>query len=668
MKKNNLLHALAQLKSINLGECLFTLSLFLFVLVGCEESIPEAEITVSAGADRVVNVGESFTLNGSATASTGENLTTVWELVSKPNDSNLAIINPNSLSINLVADALGNYIFKFTATSSSGISESDDIEIVVEPSTIILTDINEDTVLENIWEEAELADYRVPGTVRVNAALTIRPGVRIVFEQGAEMLVNSSGSISAVGEVSSQIIFTGVQASEGYWEQLAIFSNSPENTLEHFVLEYAGASSQSLLMNSGRLVMKNSTIRHSASYGIHLENRESYLVDFENNSITENNIPVYCLPEHFKFFDGSTDFSGNTIDYIEGFQNRHIEEDGTWQKLNVPYYLPGTINNVFSDLTISPGTEILVGSDGGLFVTEEGSLSAVGTATEPISFSGEEQIPGFWTGLIFSTNTAKNELTYIDIRHGGGIENLDLKGNVVVQDEGRLKITNATLSDSDGYGLIILDDESIVSPFTNNIVTSNKVPISATPWHFGFFDASSDFSGNEEDAIDGKRHTTLQLEDDATWKKLNVPYSLPKTRLITIGSQITLEAGTEFIGYSDAGIVVRDEGTLTAIGSTDEPIIFRGFENIPGYWIGISFETLSNANRLEHVHVSDGGQVGFLGSVLNTMIEVSGKLVTKNCNISNSEGIGVYIKKEGSFESMDNSYSNNPEGDVVYEE
>ena len=98
----------------------------------------------------------------------------------------------------------------------------------------------------------------------------------------------------------------------------------------------------------------------------------------------------------------------------------------------------------------------------GMTVTSGGSLSAVGTETERSQFLGEEAVAGYWDGLRIWTNSAVNELTYVEVAHWGrGIGSTD--ANVEVTGGGRLRLTNSIIRDSQGWGLYV-GSTSTVTP------------------------------------------------------------------------------------------------------------------------------------------------------------------------------------------------------------
>lgn len=55
----------------------------------------------------------------------------------------------------------------------------------------------------------------------------------------------------------------------------------------------------------------------------------------------------------------------------------------------------------------------------GINVNESGSLSAEGTATKPIIFTGTEEAPGFWDGIYFQSKSPKNILSNVTVKYAG---------------------------------------------------------------------------------------------------------------------------------------------------------------------------------------------------------------------------------------------------------
>jgi hypothetical protein len=111
-------------------------------------------------------------------------------------------------------------------------SSDDSLDDIISQQIIISADINEDTTLEDIIEDPNIADYIVRGYLDVNAVLTVEPGVKIAFDANAGFFikgVNTTGVIKAVGTSINPIIFTGATASPGFWRGISIQSKDVRN-------------------------------------------------------------------------------------------------------------------------------------------------------------------------------------------------------------------------------------------------------------------------------------------------------------------------------------------------------------------------------------------------------------------------------------------------------
>lgn len=132
--------------------------------------------------------------------------------------------------------------------------------------------------------------------------LTIAPGTELVFEQDAGLeAYGSAAAIYAVGTPSEPIIFTAKQQVNGYWAGLHFNdSDSVDNVLRYVVVEYGGSSNTFLgaddrgnivVSSSGnashqRITIENSTIQHSAAWGISVAAETSYTIN--GNTYSDN--------------------------------------------------------------------------------------------------------------------------------------------------------------------------------------------------------------------------------------------------------------------------------------------------------------------------------------------------------------------------------------------
>lgn len=305
--------------------------------------------------------------------------------------------------------------------------ETDDAEVTSDPDCVISGRLTDETTL---GADCEL--YTVPENLRVEATLSIEPGVTLVFGRDTTLEVSSSGSLVAVGTEDEPITFTGEQASRGYWKGITFDrSGDAENRLESVVVEYGGGPSQRhgpanvRLEGTGSsrslLSVSNSTLRESEGYGLFVD-RWSALETFDGNVLTGNALGAASVAStSADDLDSSSTYAGNDRDVVlvEGVT---IDEDREirWPALDADLLVSdGTL--VHGRLTVDPGATLLFGQDASIDVrSTAGGLTAEGTAEEPITFAGEQPTPGYWKGLGFvDSNSVHNVLRHAIVEGGG---------------------------------------------------------------------------------------------------------------------------------------------------------------------------------------------------------------------------------------------------------
>lgn len=380
-------------------------------MVGCgddDEDPSAGQVTAEAGAGQTVNLGQTVTLNGVGNDTGGGTLTFLWEVTNRPAGSVAFITSPLTSSTSFTPDVAGNYTVRFTVVSSTGGQATDDVGITVEQSTTLTTpvdisgSISTDSVLTKIATTG--ADYRVTSTVFMSAKLTIEPGVIVEFSDDTGLAIGTEGTLVAIGTQTNPITLTGVQQTKGFWKGIELESNNAMNELTYVNVEFGGSGgfdgagllSNLIVQQSGRVKITNSSFTDSDGYGIYTRDLESVLPEFSNNTLTRNEAPVMTLINHYHYFDGASDYDGNTNDYIDSdWSNDEVDENVTWNALNVPYRMANNVETIQADVVVSPGVELLGQPNGGLAIGVNGSFNAVGTAGNIISIRGEQDVDGY---------------------------------------------------------------------------------------------------------------------------------------------------------------------------------------------------------------------------------------------------------------------------------
>jgi hypothetical protein len=133
--------------------------------------------------------------------------------------------------------------------------------------------------------------YLLLGYHSVEAALTIMPGAELIFEEEAGLEVKSTGGLDAQGNATAPIVFSGAQATAGFWKGLCFHGQeSGPNILDNVTVEYGGSSYWfwgddlvNILSREASVTINNSTIQHSAGWGVY-----SYYGQVSTDNVTYN--------------------------------------------------------------------------------------------------------------------------------------------------------------------------------------------------------------------------------------------------------------------------------------------------------------------------------------------------------------------------------------------
>jgi len=466
------------------------LTIVLFI-IGCGETDPDNEgnhipdVNIIQE-DQTVQVGEFIQLSSVALDVDKDDMTYQWSFVSKPADSRAKLTTDQTKKSSFIADKAGEYKIKFVATDPVGAEGSETVvftatedgavSMVCTTYTELSENITSDTILDGCYSVTTIL------YISDDATLTIKAGSTLMFESATGLKVSSDGALKAVGTAQKPILFTGEQKTAGYWEGVSFRgSDNSNNEMSYTTIEYAGGGNNIhhgalyLIGNYGsdnRLKISNSTIQHSIGYGFDFEKR-TVLEKFENVTSTKNEktagaVDVSVLDQ----LDTQSDFTGNLGgDYIV-LEGSTVSKDAVWKALSVPVNIP---NSLYIDafLTINSGLTLVVDSGQIIRIHASGSLKAVGTAKEPIIFTGKEQTAGYWHGMHFEmSNSTNNILEYINLEYAGGGSDagldLDSRNDISFT---RVSVRNSTFSNNAGYGIYIDYDDN--TQYNKDIDSSN---------------------------------------------------------------------------------------------------------------------------------------------------------------------------------------------------
>ncbi len=295
-----------------------------------------------------------------------------------------------------------------------------------------------DRTLSNTCKKIQGIDYVLTGnkTYYISANVTIEPGTLIEIEDDAALVIETTGSLQALGTAQEPIIIRGRYNSNGHWKGLFVRSNSYSNKLDHVQLERGGGGAISgetesgavVLLEEGRIGIHNSTIKESASYGVQLVGEEARLTQFSNNTLKGNEQAMRMYTTQATILSPTNNFSNNTNNYVELRIGSAMNKHYAWPAISIPYRLMPTIGTTTTvqrivgsgGLAIAAGAVVEMSGGTGFDVRDMGTLTAVGTASQPILFTGVEKNYGTWKGFAFWFTNTDNRFEHVRVEHAGG--------------------------------------------------------------------------------------------------------------------------------------------------------------------------------------------------------------------------------------------------------
>lgn len=327
---------------------------------------------------------------------------------------------------------------------------------------------------------------------------------------------------------------------------------------------------------------------------------------------------------------------------------------------------------VTGDLRIEAGTIIEFDDNTLLAIDNPGSLTATGTATDPIVFRGAQSTNGSWYGICFD-NSQESTLDHVHVLYGGNIWSpvADPVCEGAISGAGGeyegepVRISNSLIRGSAVSGVNSFSLN--LSEFRNNVLADNQAfPIRIQAQHASSLDASNDFTGTSLGLPNGDNRiylwgTLSDSHNQHVWTNPGVPWyvgeSDPSGRSshvnITDETTLHIQAGSRFEFSRGSSFNAWNGARIVATGTADAPIVFDSVQSTPGSWLGLSFSE-AGKSELEHVEVRWAGDPDSLivGEPAAVYIYRS-SLMMRQSIIHGSASCGVYIANEGQTVNVD---------------
>lgn len=479
-------------KKINFSIQTIIVLMLPFLIASCEEDpIENAETpVVDLGNDIIARQSEVIPLTASLTKADAETITFDWEILIQPTGSAGSIAAGMNNTSSLTPGHPGLYSVAVTATNAEGVSGSDTIDIKI--IGVLPRYISENTTLADLFSEHDIPDYVIENNqgLTINSGLTIDPGVIIEVDDGLQINISGGAGafLKALGTENNNIIFRGTNKLKGAWKSIAVESPSTSNQFNYVQIWHTGSTDTRDYKTGiyvkgnedSRISFTNSTIAESDGYGFVMTSG-GRVDNFSNNHFENNTLaPVRMTGSAIYKIDGSSTYTGNGEQFIalaSNLNNITFSENGTISApgSDIPYHVLNNNVEFQANTTISEGVKLLMSDNSRIWIKSEGSLALSGSASDPVTIDGIAGIKGSWRGIYVDSPSTANVFDHAMISNGGSsslissdnIANIALEGFT----NARLTLTNSTVSNSDGAGIIVQSGATLTE--SDNTFSSN---------------------------------------------------------------------------------------------------------------------------------------------------------------------------------------------------
>ncbi len=549
----------------------------------------------------------------------------------------------------------------------SGYAQDTGTQNTAEPAAVTGTTVDRDIDTNITWSKAG-SPYNVTRNVSVLAGvkLTIEPGVTVVVgnQDGFAIPMTVKGVLVAKGTAAEPITFTGIKKETGSWGGLIAGNSETEPasvTLDYVTMEYGAMleayNRGNLELQSAVADIDHSIFRYGGSYG--LSATYATKLTLRNSSFIGNMFSAVLLSSGKPKFDpvlSNLSASQNGEYDAVVYSTVSIDKPHTLEKMGLPYIFKGGFDvDPGGVLTVDPGVEVRV--DTGFYV--DGAIKAVGTAAQPILFTGIKQQPGGWWGMNVNggqLGIASALLDQVIIEYGGS-DNSDYGGNLIVS-TANVTVTNTILRNSSTYGVYNeggAPDEQFAVTIENSTISGNqKGAVVCKDESCNMTLNNLQVSGNGQDAIIFRSY----VWGNNTWRSFGLPYLIEGQGGVSKGGTLTIEPGVEVRMAQDASFSI--DGILSAVGTSEQPVIFTGVQKQAGWWKGISIGN-GGVAELRYCDIGYGGNWGPIGNSAQLTVQ-SSSLAISNCRIHDSSSAGLMVVAGAKPTIRNNSVENNKSG------
>jgi hypothetical protein len=218
----------------------------------------------------------------------------------------------------------------------------------------------------------------------------------------------------------------------------------------------------------------------------------------------------------------------------------------TWSQINSSYDVCTTGVTIMpaATLTIQPGVTVRFENASNNNLNVMGALSAIGTLTQPITFTGVVATPGSWGGLT-ANNTALApahvNLSYVTLDYGGIITGS--YGAQLYADQAVVTITHSFIRNGTSHGVYVAYNNPQVDIHDTRFVSNTCNAIQLNQPKSDLLMSGLSASGNGVNAV--FIAGTTQMNGRRQWAFTGIPYVIDAPIVVVAGTALSIEPGSE---------------------------------------------------------------------------------------------------------------------------
>lgn len=349
---------------------------------------------------------------------------------------------------------------------------------------------------------------------------------------------------------------------------------------------------------------------------------------------------------------------------------------------------------VYAPLIIEPGVTIAFEQGGGMHVQDydsfTGSITAVGTADKPITFTGTNSTPGAWERILLTSGDLNNKFNHVILEFAGATDGS--RAALYADNNSKIEIKNTIIRNNKHDGIFIAPGANIEGYQSNTIIGNQGYPMQIAARKVKFLDGAesiyADNGSNEVYVNSGSIYNRGFIEDEVngpvhTWLNPGIPFFIDENIFVIHDranekpGHLRITEGCELIFAEEYGIQVRDGNTVfEALGTPDNNVVFSGQYGM-GSWKGINLtQSNSSLNLIQNAIIADAGQSHWdwfdtpaalsLGDQTTSTLSFT----LTNVHITNSGGCGIIeraLHPDSSVSYNNVTFSNNVGNDICEE-